>query len=207
MRIRHAVAAALLAAACIPEEGPLMAPGQDCIQCHGFGEAKGWTAAGTWRKGARVTIADARGKTFTLEGNDVGNFYTAEPLALPLRVSVDGKPMEDPVRYGGCNLCHHGPGPGDEPGELMAPGRDCLQCHNGWFAPAFSAAGTFLPPGSVVDVGGQTRVTNAVGNFYVEEPLGFPGPVAASVNGDDMEPAPTYGGCNRCHGSGEPDDD
>lgn len=197
-----AALAVLLAAGCVPEEGPLMAPGQDCLQCHGGGDARRWTAAGTWRKGARIAIADANGKSFTLRGNDAGNFYTAESLAFPLQVSVDGAPMPDPVTYGGCNLCH-GPGGTTLAAELMAPGRDCLPCHDGGLAKRFSAAGTFLPAGATVVVGGQTRTANPVGNFFIEEPLGFPAPVAASVNGSQMNPPPTYGGCNACHGSGE----
>lgn len=115
MRAR-AVAAALVAlAACVPEEGPLMKPGEDCLECHGGGdEARTWTAAGTWGgQGSHVTITDSNGKSFTLRTNQVGNFYTAERLAFPLRVSVDGSEMPDPVTYGGCNACH-GEGGGGE---------------------------------------------------------------------------------------------
>jgi hypothetical protein len=31
----RALAAALLALACVPSEGPLMEPGRDCLECHG----------------------------------------------------------------------------------------------------------------------------------------------------------------------------
>lgn len=107
--------AALLAtlAACIPENGPLMEPGSDCLECHGGDEARTWTAAGTWGgQGSRVTITDSSGKSFTLRTNRVGNFYTAERLAFPLRVSVDGSEMPAPVTYGGCNACHGSGGGG-----------------------------------------------------------------------------------------------
>jgi hypothetical protein len=39
---RAALAAALLlAAGCIPGEGPMMSPGEDCLECHGGGEGGG----------------------------------------------------------------------------------------------------------------------------------------------------------------------
>lgn len=216
MRISLALAV-LLAIACIPEKGPLMAAGQDCIECHGMGEAKRWTTAGTWVKGAHVTITDANGKSLTLRGNDVGNFYTAESLALPLSVSVDGTPMEDPVTYVGCNLCHPTPGPGIDL-ELMAPGRDCVGCHRaGGIASSsiFTVAGTWKGPGHVIKVVDSDSVevvltTNAIGNFYTSEPLRFP-LTQAWVDDEDM-PAEKlrgvmHGSCNVCHGNGNEDPD
>jgi hypothetical protein len=111
---RLVAAAALVLAACIPEEGPMMEPGEDCLECHGGGEAKRWTAAGTWDgEGRQVQIQDANGKRFALRTNQAGNFWTAEPIAFPLRVSVDGRVMPDPVAYGGCNRCHGEGGGGD----------------------------------------------------------------------------------------------
>ena len=93
-----------------------MKAGQDCLECHGGGggeeEARAWTAAGTWSRGAHVSITDSAGKSFTIRGNDVGNFYTAESLRFPLTVSVDGTPMPGTVTYGGCNRCHGGGGGG-----------------------------------------------------------------------------------------------
>lgn len=127
-----ALVAALLFG-CIPGNGPLMAPGEDCNECHGGDddarESEGedgedgpfWSAAGTvypsldaaadaGLEGARVHLTDANGRTVTLRSNQAGNFYTAERLAFPLRVSVtiNGRTdeMEDPVLYGGCNSCH-----------------------------------------------------------------------------------------------------
>jgi hypothetical protein len=222
---RVAAAALVLLAACVPGEGPMMSPFEDCLGCHeGGGEARAWTVAGTWRRGARVTVTDANGKSFTLKGNDAGNFYTAESLAFPLQVSVDGKPMQywDPnppatvaeVRYGfgGCNLCHHAEvvtpfGP------EMAPGSNCLACHGvgGAADTKFSAAGTFPPLGRTVSIGGFSKQTNAVGNFYFDatsEPITFPKDASVSGKGT-MRPAPR-GGCNGagCHDrNGKADDD
>lgn len=217
---RVAAAALVLLAACVPSEGPMMTPFQDCLGCHeGGGEARAWTVAGTWARGAKVTISDASGKTFTLEGNDAGNFYTAESLAFPIHVSVDGKPMQywDPVAlatsvevrygFGGCNLCHRAEvvtpfGP------EMAPGSNCLVCHGvgGAAVTKFHAAGTFPPAGRTVTIpagSANHETTNGVGNFFFRtsgySPITFP--VDASVSGKGtMRPAPR-GGCNGagCH--------
>jgi len=124
---RAALAASLLlgAAACIPEEGPLMEPSSNCMECHDGGEARRWTVAGTWPggQGSRVSVQDAGGKGLTLRTNRAGNFYTAEPLAFPLRaISVNGQPMnpaaltpaEQATAFGqgSCGLtgCHGGAG-------------------------------------------------------------------------------------------------
>jgi hypothetical protein len=111
-----ALGATLLGAAgCIPEEGPMMEPGSDCMECHDGGEARRWTAAGTFRgQGSQVVLQDAAGRTLTLHTNRVGNFWTAEPLAFPLRrVSVNGSvmPSTPAVTQGSCNrgnACHGG---------------------------------------------------------------------------------------------------
>jgi hypothetical protein len=92
--------AALLGAGCVPENGPLMDPGKDCLECHGGGQSDGpgWSAAGTFGgKGSRVWIRDATGWSFTLPTAENGNFYTAEELVYPIRVAVDGEEMEDDV--------------------------------------------------------------------------------------------------------------
>jgi hypothetical protein len=217
--MRTLVALILLAcAACVPEEGPLMAPGQDCLECHGGGgeDAKTWTAAGTWSRGAHVTVTDTNGKSVPMRGNKAGNFYTAESLTPPLTATVDGVTMDNVaaltsgrLAYGGCNLCHVNGGVPLADLGLMAPGRDCLGCHDGARAPRFYAAGTFPGATSVEIIGagnvGAAVVLEANGNFYTETQLS--GPFVARVNGTRMDPDPTYGGCNACHGSGEPDDD
>lgn len=120
---RALVLAALVGWGCIPEEGPLMEPGRDCLECHGGGggggeeeeDARAWTVAGTMgHQGSRIVINDATGWTFTLHAAKNGNFYTAETVRFPLTVSVDGEPMEAPVTYGGCNRngCHASGGGG-----------------------------------------------------------------------------------------------
>jgi len=113
--------AALAGAGCVPENGPLMEPGSDCLECHGGGEgeedARAWTVAGTMGgQGSAVVITDANGRSFTLHAAQNGNFYTAEPVRFPLRVSVDGEAMQGQVDYGGCNRCHGsgGEGGGDD---------------------------------------------------------------------------------------------
>lgn len=202
MRVAATIAAVLVAA-CVPDEGPLMTPGQDCLGCHdGGGEARRWTVAGTWRRGAHVVVTDANGRSVTMTGNKVGNFYTAEALTFPIRVAVDGREMAlsssgKNVTYGGCNLCHDREA--TNVGPEMAPGSDCLSCHRtGGMGPMFTAAGTFrdVPLGSLVDVGGVTTRTNSVGNFFVTAPIAYP--TDASVAGRRMSDAP-HGSCNTCH--------
>jgi hypothetical protein len=101
-----------------------MARGDDCLDCHGGGEAQAWTAAGTLGiggsegplpggRGSKIALTDAAGRSITVRANQAGNFYTAERLAFPLQVAVDGQPMSAPVQDGSCNRCHgHGPGSG-----------------------------------------------------------------------------------------------
>ncbi|HEY6004527.1 MAG TPA: hypothetical protein VIV57_16755 [Anaeromyxobacter sp.] len=114
--------AALAVLACLPAEGPLMRPGDDCLSCHdGRGRARRWTVAGTiydepsapgdaGLRGAEVRITDAEGQSFGLRTNRAGNFYTAEPVAFPLTVCVERHGvtscMEEPVTRGSCNVCH-----------------------------------------------------------------------------------------------------
>jgi predicted CXXCH cytochrome family protein len=94
--------------------GPLMAPGEDCLACHDGQGAQHFSTAGTWSgPNATVTITDSARKVVTLTTNQVGNFYTAETLRFPLTVRVESQTMEGPVTYGGCNRCH---GPGGEAG-------------------------------------------------------------------------------------------
>ncbi len=116
--MRRVVAvAALLGAGCIPDPGPMMKPGEDCLGCHGGGggeeEAVAWTVAGTFGgPGSSVWIQDAGGRSFTLTANQAGNFYTREAVQFPLNVSVDGNAMPAQVTYGGCNRCHGSGGDG-----------------------------------------------------------------------------------------------
>ena len=213
-RISGLLTVALLGGACVPSEGPLMSPNQDCLGCHGGGgDGKTWTVAGTFGgKGSRIVITDAGGKTLTLRAAQNGNFYTAEGVTFPLTVTVDGVPMARksdgqvvPVTYGGCNACH-GPGGVLTTGPDMGPGSDCLACHNGTVSQvAFTAAGTW-PGATRVTVNGVS-LTRAPGgaNFYTNDAraaVSSQRPGTASVDGRTMEPALTYGGCGRCHGAG-----
>jgi len=119
---RAATLAALLlgTAGCVLEEGPMMEPGEDCLECHDGGEARRWTVAGTWPpQGRRITVVDQDGKAVTLHANKVGNFWSAEPFTFPLRsVDVDGTSMPtragaEAFAQGSCNRCH-GEGGGDD---------------------------------------------------------------------------------------------
>jgi hypothetical protein len=143
---RRSLAAAFavaLAAGCTLEEGPLMEPGRDCLECHGGGAGGGeseegptWTFAGTvfpalasaesdGVRGVRVHATDASGRTVTVVSNQAGNFYLADSLRFPLHVAVerDGRveEMEEPVEYGGCNRCHAVPPRDGADGRLVAP--------------------------------------------------------------------------------------
>lgn len=215
MRAAPAAALAAVLAACVPEDGPLMAAGQDCLGCHTGGEAPRWTAAGTWPgEGHSVVLRDASGRAITLRTNQVGNWYTAERLDFPLTVSVDGLEMPKQVAYGGCNRCHAGSGPMDlVTGEDMLPGRDCLGCHDPTadpafaIAPAFVAAGTWEPGRTVTITDASqrtvTRTTNAVGNFFVyADEVTLTPPLRVRVGSEEMEPDAPHGSCNRCHGPG-----
>jgi hypothetical protein len=122
MMRRLAVTAALLAlaAGCIPDPGPTMSPGSDCLDCHGGGgeeDAVPWTIAGTWPgEGHKVWIGEvAPGtKSFTLTTNQVGNFYTREGVRFPVRVAIDGQFMPGDVTAAdaSCNRCHGSGGGG-----------------------------------------------------------------------------------------------
>jgi hypothetical protein len=124
---RALAAIALLLSACIPEDGPMMRPGEDCLGCHGF------TAAGTvfdvpdavvddGVKGVRVHLTGADGTTVTVRSNEAGNFYTKERLVFPLEVRVekDGRSetMDEPAPDGRCNRCHTLPPLEDAPGRV-----------------------------------------------------------------------------------------
>jgi hypothetical protein len=171
-----------------------MRPGENCLECHGGAalpgepmtvaareDAKRWTIAGTvfpsvnaapgdGVRGAKVHVRDADGKTFTLETNRAGNFFTAERVRFPLRIAVEHGgvvlEMEPDVPYGGCNGCHRLPPRQDAPGRisvtggdgdlvtgpLMLPGENCLECHGGTALPgepATIAAPRTAPPWTV----------------------------------------------------------
>jgi hypothetical protein len=131
-------------------EGPVMMPGENCLECHGgtllAGEpptlpaprvAPPWTVAGTvfasedspasgGVEGAMVHVTDADGQTVTLVTNRAGNFYTEAPLRFPLQAAVEYlgsvHEMEPDVPYGGCNACHRLPPRQEAPGRVTLPG-------------------------------------------------------------------------------------
>jgi hypothetical protein len=124
----------VLVACGVPEESPMMRPGQDCLGCHGANADRHWYAAGTVYadprakaeegvQGAEVVITDAKGRRISLKTNGAGNFYTAETLVFPARVEVrrNGKVNQMPidVPQGGCNGCHVGASDGT--GRIYAP--------------------------------------------------------------------------------------
>jgi hypothetical protein len=103
--------------------GPLMAPGSDCLTCHGpagMATAK-FTAAGTWGSPAGTSVNVGGYATTT---NTVGNFIfcaaapctyqgnvygTIAPIpsnAWPVPASVGNQTMQGGAPYGGCNACH-----------------------------------------------------------------------------------------------------
>jgi len=116
--------------ACVPDNGPLMRPGEDCIACHGGigalppGErrrhGKTWTVAGTvfedpdagvGAEGVEVQITDRNGWSFSLRANEAGNFYSREEVALPLQTCLSRgssiRCMQGAVAFpASCNSCH-----------------------------------------------------------------------------------------------------
>jgi hypothetical protein len=115
--------------------GELMLPGTDCISCHQEGGAAAdspFTVAGTVFasgdcpepvQGAVVHLVDADGVALALSVNEAGNFFSSEPLTMPLEVSVEyqGSQVHKPVplSVGSCNMCHQPDGVGYvRPGSL-----------------------------------------------------------------------------------------
>ncbi len=103
-------------------------------------------------------------------------------------------------------------------GPTMRPGDNCLGCHDGATATAFTAAGTVYASataaegegiaGATVTIAGATRTvstdTNAAGNFFITDAFGFPATVKVTRNGTTrtMSTPLTKGGCaasNLCH--------
>jgi len=121
--LRRPLAATLLAllVACgesEEDEGPLMAPGQNCLSCHGEFTLAGTVYASQTAapdqgvEGLDIDVVPSSGPSFTLTSNAAGNFYTTRSITFPVTVSVtDGVgtvTMPDPVEAdgGGCNGCH-----------------------------------------------------------------------------------------------------
>jgi hypothetical protein len=121
MRAPLAAALALVAAACgVPDHGPTMEPGNDCMDCHGS-VATSFTAAGTVYSehgdradagvaNVQVHLVGSDGREVVAQTNSAGNFYTKERIAFPaqVRIEKDGRQqvMELPAQEGRCNRCH-----------------------------------------------------------------------------------------------------
>ena len=124
-------------AACVPEEGPWMDPGSNCMVCHAEKRSasdRAWSVAGTTQNlslgagpapelaGATISFTDASGKTHSMTSNGAGNFYTAESVTFPLSdisITRDGQPpriMPIKAKSGACNECHT-----DGSGGIAAP--------------------------------------------------------------------------------------
>ena len=98
----------------------------------------------------------------------------------------------------------------------MDPGQDCMVCHTGSIAPAWTVAGTLYRGASsqpdagleggevlITDAAHRTLTlsTNGAGNFYTAETLQFPLKVQAQFGNRRlaMVGAVASGSCNSCH--------
>jgi hypothetical protein len=136
-----ALSIAALAACGVPDRGPEMRPGENCLGCHGAGtgleQARTWSVAGTAFDsfsagldegvgGVEVRLTDKNGRKLALTSNQAGNFYSAEPLAFPLQracVERNGEVlcMRRDVPDGSCNSCHNDPPAWAAPGRIRSP--------------------------------------------------------------------------------------
>jgi hypothetical protein len=117
-----------------------MHPGLPCISCHRGAGPPPFFLAGTVyatahepndcngsRAGveATVVITGADGILLTLPINSVGNFYSAQPVALPFTAKVVAgsvqRAMSTPQTRGDCNSCHTEAGANGAPGRIMLP--------------------------------------------------------------------------------------
>jgi hypothetical protein len=123
-RTRIGIALLLAASALGCEaDGPQMLPGEDCIACHthAAGQPHALSVAGTVFEdatgkaavtGASIEITDADGGVVTLTSNAAGNFFSTQPVPLPLQAAAvvrNGQRLEMPPGNGltgSCNACH-----------------------------------------------------------------------------------------------------
>lgn len=112
------------------KDNELMAPGQNCMACHGFSVAgtvfgSATADSGSGLAGVTVIITDANSVDTTLTTNAAGNFFSGAALALPLkkatvvrngtRTDMAGAPAGD------CNRCHTLPATGGAAGRIHVP--------------------------------------------------------------------------------------
>lgn len=133
------------AEACGPIEttpGPTMRPGENCLSCHqdGFGdeEAPEFTAAGTVFAsldsdhcdgvgGVSIFLTAADGSELELVTNQVGNFWTSEPLMEEgpgPRLEFEGETImmgRDLPSIPACNACHSDSPVGGAAGKIFVP--------------------------------------------------------------------------------------
>jgi hypothetical protein len=127
-------------------EGPEMMPGHACIACHeqtiaatgedapsfGFGGTafpsghEPDDCIGSGSEGARVTVTDATGRTFTATLNHSGNFFVGAelptfPITAVLEFQGRKRAMTTPQTSGDCNSCHTQEGDDGAPGRITLP--------------------------------------------------------------------------------------
>lgn len=122
--------------------GPMMRPGENCLSCHqdGFGdeEAPEFSAAGTvfasvdsehcdGVQGVKVFLTAIDGSEVELVTNEVGNFWTTEPLMEEgpgPRLEFEGRSVSmgrDLPTIPACNACHSDDPVGGASGKIYIP--------------------------------------------------------------------------------------
>jgi hypothetical protein len=158
----------------------------------------GGTTAGTTAGTTGTTAGTTTGTTGTTAGTTAGTTGTT---------TTDAFTGEGPFTTGSANdesSNHHG-------GSSNA-GRDCMNCHGGGNAPAFTFAGTISPAtaGAEVRVVGPTGTevgraySDSSGNFWVLGGGSIPSGALTGVRNAGSTKTMTgpisAGGCNGCHG-------
>jgi hypothetical protein len=129
-----------VATAALRMPGENMLPGRLCGGCHRQGGQAArfpWTISGTvfgspssscnpgGLAGVKVEIFEGTSVTpkLTLTTNTAGSFYSADPVAFPIRarLSKDGKTAEmfGMMATGACATCHQNPGIAGAPGRIF----------------------------------------------------------------------------------------
>jgi hypothetical protein len=122
------------------EGSPQMHPGRACNACHQLNDGPNLRVAGTVYPTQHepddcngsapppqltVIVTDSRNRTFRMNVNQAGNFYTSDRPRPPLKAQItDGtktRQMQGSVTSGDCNSCHTTAGLNGAPGRIMAP--------------------------------------------------------------------------------------
>lgn len=90
------------------DEGPLMAPGQDCLACHGEFTAAGTVYATASSPQGEPGVGVVLNGTVSLTTNAAGNFYTgaALPASYTVQISKGGLSRTMTGASGACSACH-----------------------------------------------------------------------------------------------------